>query len=396
MTLPIHPSFNNSSSKGDFSPRRILMTADTVGGVWTYSVELARAIAPHGVHVALATMGGPLSESQRVDVEQTPNVELFESSYKLEWMEDPWNDVREAGRWLLDLERRLRPDLVHLNGYAHGALPWCAPVLVVGHSCVFSWFSAVRSEAPSTTWEWYRREVKRGLSHADEVTAPTNAMLASLEHLYGPFTTGGAVYNARSCASFRPAEKHPIVFSAGRIWDEAKNIAALANVAPDSPWSIYVAGPSQHPDGSDAQFDRVNLLGNLDTPRLAEWMSRAAIYALPARYEPFGLSALEAGLSGCALILGDIPSLREVWAESAIYVKPGDDAQLLTAIRNLAKNEALRKEMAIRARARALQYTPERMARGYLSVYRRLLRNAFAETGEATDAASGGHSARRV
>ena len=34
------------------------------------------------------------------------------------------------------LERRLRPDVVHLNGYTHGALPWRAPVLVVGHSCV--------------------------------------------------------------------------------------------------------------------------------------------------------------------------------------------------------------------------------------------------------------------
>ncbi len=32
---------------------------------------------------------------------------------------------------------------------------------------------------------------------------------------------------------------------------------------------------------------------------------------LPARYEPFGLSVLEAALSGCALVLGDIPSLRE-------------------------------------------------------------------------------------
>jgi glycogen synthase len=58
----------------------------------------------------------------------------------------------------------------------------------------------------------------------------------------------------------------------------------------------------------------------------ADWYARASIYALPARYEPFGLSALEAALSGCALILGDIPSLREVWLEAAPYVSPDDES----------------------------------------------------------------------
>ena len=37
--------------------RRILMTADTIGGVWTYALEFARALGPHGIEVTLATMG---------------------------------------------------------------------------------------------------------------------------------------------------------------------------------------------------------------------------------------------------------------------------------------------------------------------------------------------------
>ena len=58
-------------------------------------------------------------------------------------------------------------------------------------------------------------------------------------------------------------------------------------------------------------------------------MGRAAIYALPARYEPFGLSILEAALSGCALVIGDIPSLREIWADAALFVpSDGHDAPL--------------------------------------------------------------------
>src|SRR5512146_3153725 len=102
--------------------RRILMTADTVGGVWTYAVELSRELRDYGVGVALATMGAPLSRAQRADVRGLSNVELFESSFKLEWMDDPWDDVFGAGEWLLGLETSWRPDLIHLNGYSHSAL----------------------------------------------------------------------------------------------------------------------------------------------------------------------------------------------------------------------------------------------------------------------------------
>ena len=56
--------------------------------------------------------------------------------------------------------------------------------------------------------------------------------------------------------------------------------------------------------------------------RCQRGIARAAIYALPAHYEPFGLSILEAAMSGCALVLGDIPSLREIWGDAAVFVHP--------------------------------------------------------------------------
>ena len=51
-------------------PRKILMTADAIGGVWTYALELVRALAPHGVEIALATMGGPVSPAQRKELDR--------------------------------------------------------------------------------------------------------------------------------------------------------------------------------------------------------------------------------------------------------------------------------------------------------------------------------------
>src|SRR5689334_9341980 len=128
-------------------PRKVLMTTDTVGGVWIYSLELARGLAEQGVEVALATMGAPLDELQREMACRIPRLKVFEGKFKLEWMEDPWRDVERAGDWLLGLEERFGPDLIHLNGYAHGSLPWNAPKIVVGHSCVLSWWEAVKKEA---------------------------------------------------------------------------------------------------------------------------------------------------------------------------------------------------------------------------------------------------------
>src|SRR5262249_5380250 len=108
--------------------RTVLMTADTIGGVFTYSVELARGLSRLGVRVLLATMGRRLSAAQLRALVAIETVEVFESSFKLEWMSNPWSDVQAAGEWLLTLAEEYNPDLIHLNGYAHAALPWRAPV----------------------------------------------------------------------------------------------------------------------------------------------------------------------------------------------------------------------------------------------------------------------------
>ena len=43
---------------------RVLMTADCVGGVWTYALDLAESLGDFGVEVLLATMGQRPSHAQ--------------------------------------------------------------------------------------------------------------------------------------------------------------------------------------------------------------------------------------------------------------------------------------------------------------------------------------------
>lgn len=360
-------------------PRSILMTADTVGGVWTYVLELTRALERHLVEVQLALMGPPLTRSQRADAAKIKNLSLFKSEYKLEWMLNCWPDVRRAGDWLLHLEHRLQPDVVHLNGYAHASLAWTGPTLVVGHSCVFSWWQAVHGEAPPSEWQRYKREVTNGLREAHMVVAPSAAMLNALKTHYGKIENGRVIANGRDPRAFKPAQKQPFILSAGRLWDPAKNVEGVAELAAELPWHVFVAGEIQAPQQTQRQSawtKECHLLGPLPDAELRDWFAAAPIYVLPALYEPFGYTPLEAGLSGCALVLGDIESLREMWNGAAVFVDPHDRAALKTELLRLIENESYRREMSRRARIRALRFTSQRMADNYLSAYSELLAHA--------------------
>lgn len=346
---------------------RVLMTADNVGGVWRYALELVDALAAEGVEVTLATTGAPLDRDQQAELSACRAAMTEHRPFKLEWMDDPWDDVARAGQWLLDLRDRSLPDVVHLNGYAAAALPWDVPRLVVGHSCVLSWFEAVRGKPAPAEWEPYRRAVAGGLAAADCLVAPTRAMLAELRRLYEPRCERLVIPNGCRPRTL-PAPKQPFVLGAGRLWDDAKNAAALDRAAARLPWPVLLGG-AEGPPAAHA-----HVLGRLSSSELADLLAAAAIFAAPARYEPFGLAALEAARAGCALVLGDIPSLREVWGDAALYVAPSRPDELRDALDRLIEDEALRAEAATAARVRSRRYTVERMARRYAGLYTRLAR----------------------
>jgi glycosyltransferase involved in cell wall biosynthesis len=354
----------------------VMMTADAFGGVWTYALELAEQLGRLGVRTTLATMGQPLRDPQREASARLPTLSVIESGFKLEWMEEPWRDVAAAGDWLLAIEEREHPDVVHLNGSVHAALDWRAPKIVVAHSCVLSWWEAVLGEPAPAKYARYGREVARGLRAADAIVAPTRTMLETVREHYGAALGGVVIPNGVDRGRFSVSRKEPFVLAAGRLWDQAKNLRTLAQAARQVRWPVYLAGSDMDPNGSGDPVElrgAVRALGWLDIEELHRWMARASIYALPARYEPFGLSVLEAALAGCALVLGDVASLREVWGSAAVYVPSDDVVGLVDAIERIADDDRLCARMAASARARAFPYSAERMARRYLELYREMV-----------------------
>jgi glycosyltransferase involved in cell wall biosynthesis len=363
------------------------MTIDAVGGVWTYGFDLARGLRRRGVDVVLAAMG-PAPATEQIRAAEELGLRLEHAPLDLQWIDDPWRDVAAGAEWLLELESRLGCDMVHLNGYAHASCAFRSPKVVVAHCCVLSWWESVFGQPAPTRWSRYREGVRDALDAATHVVAPTRWMRETVERHYGPIAAPWTViHNAKPAAMVLPTDKQPYVLSAGRVWDGAKNLPTLGRASDAISWKVKIAGPlapstqvdagarrgpwsgTRRADWPAEAFEGVDLLGNVSPSEMTDLYVAASIYALPARYEPFGLTILEAAQAGCALVLGDIPSLRELWEGAAVFVPPDDEQALVTCLRDLIRHPEMRREMGIEALTRAAEFRYEEMVDAYLHVY---------------------------
>ncbi|WP_225705173.1 glycosyltransferase family 4 protein [Bradyrhizobium cenepequi] len=347
------------------------MTSDTVGGVWTYSTALASALVGSGTEVHLVTMGPRARADQRAML-QNDRVHLIETDLALEWQDPEGVDRPAAERILTQLEEDIGPDAVHLNSFREAVFDWNEPVLVVAHSCVNSWGLACRDTAwlEEPAWRRYTAAVSAGLSKAQAWVSPSCAFYDVICDLYHPGAPGLVIRNGIAPGS-RSDKKEAFILAAGRLWDRTKNIAALTEAAKGVRWPLHVAGPAD-----DIAQAEVSWLGYLAHDELRARMQRAAVFASPALYEPFGLSVLEAASAGCALLLSDIPTFRELWNGAAVFVDPTDTEGMRRALDALCADDDRRAQLQRAARTRSQRYSLARTASAYLQLYVNLAANA--------------------
>jgi glycosyltransferase involved in cell wall biosynthesis len=347
---------------------RLFLVTDAVGGVWTYSLELARALRPFGVDAVLGVMGPPPSTEQRM---AATGVELIETGQPLEWLDSSPAAVRRAGEVLARFADDWAADIVQTSSAALLAhADFKQPCVAVQHSCVASWWAAVRGTTLPPAFEWQRDLVERGIHRASAVVAPSIAFAAETSRIYDAHTL--AVHNGRTRAPALDLPQGDFVFTSGRLWDEGKNVMTLDAAAALAGAPFQAAGPTAGPNGASVDLRHIDALGELGSVRLAALNAARPVYASAALYEPFGLSVLEAAQAGCALVLSDIPTHREIWAGAAIFVPARDCAAFAVAIGDLLADSDEREQLGQLARARAAHYTPERMARGMAELYARI------------------------
>jgi glycosyltransferase involved in cell wall biosynthesis len=358
----------------------VLITADTMGGVWTYTRELTTALDKRDVRVTLVSFGDIPTLEQTEWMKGLTRLDYRPTGFKLEWMQDSADDLAASSEYLRMVVDEVKPDLLHLNQYYYGALDCEQPRIVVGHSDVVGWWQSVHGIPPKADeWSrWYRGIVSRGLAHATALVAPSQWMLDSLKRNYQTPSLCSVVYNGRDPLRFEShRSKHRFAVSVGRIWDGGKNAALLTKI--ESPLLVYLAGRNQQPETGtlvnvQGEGRGLHFKGEQNEEQLRRLYANAGIYVGTSQYEPFGLAPLEAALSRCALLLSDIPSFREIWGDDACYFRNNSAASLQEELGRLAADTDLCATYGSLAYTRATQrYATQRMAEDYMQLYGALL-----------------------
>lgn len=349
---------------------RLLLTTDSVGGVWQYSLDLAQALVPLGVETLLAHMGPPLRPAQRDAAWAIPNISLIETGLPLDWLCDGPAPIVRAGERLAALARQTGADLVQLAMPSLGAADFPVPVIAVSHGCLATWWAP---EPLPADWRWHERLTGQGLAAADRVVAPTAAHGAAVAAHYRLVRPVVAVPNGRH--ALPSTQERPVgdaVLTVGRLWDKAKNVALLDAVAARLAIPFHAAGAVSGPHGETVAPRHLHLLGQLDEAQLGSWLAARPVFVSAARFEPFGLAVLEAAAAGCPLVLADIPTFRELWDGAALFVAPDDVAGFVAAIETAVRDAGLAARLGAAARDRAGRYTPTATAVAMLALYQGL------------------------
>lgn len=359
----------------------ILMTADAVGGVWQYATDLSAELAAAGHRVTLAVLGPAPSSAARKRANAIHGVRLVETALPLDWLSSGPEPVSRAAEAIAALAAAERADLVHCNSPAlAGAASFPAPVIAVSHGCVATWWQAARTEPLAPDFHWHRDMTRQGLLAAETVVAPSASHAEIVQRVYelpeGPLV----VHNGRPAAG-RPLAGGVSLRSAltvGRLWDDVKGARVLDDVAARLDIPFLAAGALRGPHGEEFTPRHLRVLGQLDGNELPALLGLRPVFASAATFEPFGLAVLEAASAGCALVLSDIPTFRELWDGAAIFVPPSDAAGFAEAIGSVVDDPPRRRALGEAAAQRASRFTPGATARAMTAIYRSVLQPAEA------------------
>jgi glycosyltransferase involved in cell wall biosynthesis len=350
---------------------RLLMTLDAVGGVWRYAMDLAQALRPRGVDTVFLGFGPQPSPAQVAEAEVIGTLDWADAP--LDWLVDGPDALAPVPDLIAQAARRHGADLLHLNLPTQAAgLDIDRPVLAVSHSCVTTWFRAVRGTGLPPGWEWQGELNAKGLHRANLAVAPSRSHMEALVASYGPLPHLRAVPNATTAPEPSRQPEKPLILASGRWWDEGKGGAILDAAAELTNWPVRLLGPAQGPNGTQFNAHHATLDGELPHAEAIALMREAGIFVSPSLYEPFGLAVAEAARMALPLVLSDIPTFRELWSDAALFVPPRDPEALAVVLDQLACDPTERRRLGEAARARSRRFTPEAQATAMMGLYETL------------------------
>jgi glycosyltransferase involved in cell wall biosynthesis len=154
-------------------------------------------------------------------------------------------------------------------------------------------------------------------------------------------------------------------------------LAAFESVSSRIPHRLVVVGQSEGFITSDhdsvtrlKNTPRVTFSGAISDEQLDKLMTKASALVVPSIYEGFGLPALEALAAGVPVVASNIPPVKEVCGDDAIYFDPMKTEELAGALLAVSTLSAERRdEISRRGKARAQEFSWERAASAYLRIF---------------------------
>ena len=287
--------------------------------------------------------------------------------------------------------RQLKPDLVHTNtlkAAVYGGLAArLARIPVVWH---------LRDRIERDYLPAAAVHIVRGLARVvpNGLIANSNSTLATLPGREGPRTIipSPVIYDTVAVPrqEVPNPRAHARIAMVGRVapWKgQHLFIEAFAQAFPDpGPTATIIGGPLFGEDEYEDQLrqlienlglkGRVVLTGHVHD--VAE-MLRTCDIAVNASIspEPFGLVVVEAMAAGLAVIAANAGGPAEVITHDrdGLLFVPGSSAALATALRRLGADPALRHRLGDAARTRAAEFSPDKIAKQTLDLYRAVLPN---------------------
>src|SRR3546814_653589 len=211
---------------------RVLMTTGAVGGVWTYSLALARGLCSEGWSVTLVVLGPSPDVAQRQDVAAIDGCTLMITDLPLDWTANGDEAVAQAGQTIAELADECDANIIHLNSPALAAdVRFNQPVIGACHSCLASWWRTMRNGPLPPEFERHEALLRRGYARCSALLAPSRSFAELTAEIYG-IAAPTVVYNGWKAPPASGIERQPnMIFTAGRLWDEAKGMAVMAGAA---------------------------------------------------------------------------------------------------------------------------------------------------------------------
>ena len=276
------------------------------------------------------------------------------------------------------MARRRQADLVH-SPATLGPTWTSMPTVITIHDMLY-W-----SHPELMTTPLYTRPVmwmeKRGAANAAHVITDSQVSADEIVKYLGfprerlHVVPPGGRAPGRTRAPTRATEN--LVVASGqrrphKNWDRL--IRALALVEEDVRPRLVITGargedPLAPVVAETGMGDWVELRGWVDDAELAELRSRARAMAFPTLAEGFGLPILEAMAEGLPVIASDLPVLREVGGDAALWFDPLDLDSIADALRTVATRPEILPGMAAAGIEQARQFSWERVAAETLEVF---------------------------